>query len=427
MEIALKYGTDALVVDLPDTPGFQGVLAPDEPTALADPAAAVARALEAPTGSPALARLAEGRASACVVISDTTRPVPNDVLLPPILETLARAGVPNGRTEILVATGMHRRSTEEEHRRLVGDAVWGRCRVVDHVARDRDATVEVGRLDDGVPVRINRRYLEADLKILTGFIEPHMWAGYSGGRKALLPGLSGAETLEHMHGPAMVAHPGTRYGVLDGNPFHEAGLAVLDLAGADFLVNVTLDTDKRITGVFAGHPVDAHLEGCAFLGRHCVREVDGPLDFVVTTNAGSPLDCNLYQTVKGITGAAAVVRPGGDIVVASRCAEGVGSPEYRRLLETVDTPRGFLDRLMAGAFFVPDQWCAQETYQVVVDHPVWVHTDGIPADELERYHLRPAPDLAATVRALLDRHGPAARWAVVPDGPLVILRLSGAD
>ncbi len=425
MEIALKYGTGGLVVDLPDTPGFQGVLAPDEPPAVPDPAGAVARALGAPTAGPALAEIAPGRGSACVVISDITRPVPNDVLLPPILDTLDRAGVPRDRTVILVATGMHRRSTQEEHRGLVGDAVWGRCPVVDHVARDPDDTVDVGRIAGDVPVRINRRYLDADLKILTGFIEPHMWAGYSGGRKALLPGLSGAETLEYMHGPAMVAHPATRYGVLDGNPFHEAGLEVLALAGADFVVNVTLDTDKRITGVFAGHPVDAHLEGCAFLARHCVREVDGPLDFVVTTNAGAPLDCNLYQTVKGITGAAPVVRTGGDIVVASRCAEGVGSPEYRRLLETVDTPRGFLDRLMAGTFFVPDQWCAQETYQVVADHPVWVHTDGIEPEELERYHLRPAPDLPATVRALLDRHGPAARWAVVPDGPLVILRLAG--
>jgi nickel-dependent lactate racemase len=425
MRALLKYGTEGLALDFPETPGFQGVIAPSEAVPLEDPATEVARSLQQPRGCEALARIAAGRQSACVVVSDVTRPVPNPLLLGPILQTLEAAGVPPERTLILVATGMHRPSTAEEHERLVGPDIARRYRVVDHLSRARGDMAEVGRIGGKVPALVNRLYLEAELKLLTGFIEPHMWAGYSGGRKSILPGISSLETLQYMHGPEMVAHPGCEYGQLEGNPFHEAGLEVMRMAGADFVVNVTLDTAKRVTGVFSGEPVEAHLEGCRFLSRHCVRELDAPLDFVVTTNAGAPLDCNLYQTVKGITGAATAVKLGGDILVASRCLEGAGSPEYREILERVDSPRAFLNRIMQKEFFIPDQWCAQETYQVIVDRNVWIYTEGFTPEELRRFHFRPVADVGEGIRALLERHGPGARWAVVPDGPMVILSVRG--
>lgn len=425
MQVVLKYGTTGIPVEIEPTPGFLGVIEPSEPPAVADPMGAVARSLAEPIASRPLAEIARGKGSACVVISDSTRPVPNPVLLPPILETLESAGVPREGITILVATGMHRPSTPEERERLVGREILSRYPVVDHRSRDAAELRRVGTLEGGVPVLLNRRYLDAEVKVLTGFIEPHMWAGYSGGRKSLLPGISGLETLQYMHGPEMVAHPGTVYGKLDGNPFHEAGLRVLEMAGADFIVNVTLDTRKRVTGVFSGHPVEAHLEGCRFLAGHCVRELDAPLDFIVTTNAGAPLDCNLYQTVKGITGAAPAVKPGGDILIASQCLEGAGSPEYRKILEMVDSPRAFLNRILQKEFFIPDQWCAQETYQVLLERNVWIYTEGFTPEELERFHFRPVTDLAQGIRDLLARHGPGARWAVVPDGPMVILRVRG--
>ncbi len=284
--------------------------------------------------------------------------------------------------------------------------------------------VEVGRIRGEVPALVNRAYVEADLKILTGFIEPHMWAGYSGGRKSVLPGISSVDTLQYMHGPEMVAHPMAVYGALQGNPFHEAGLEIMEMAGVDFIVNVTLDTSKHITGVFSGNPVEAHLKGCSFLAEHSVRTIDQPLDFIVTTNAGAPLDCNLYQTVKGITGAALAVKPGGDILIASRCMEGAGSHEYRKILDMVDAPRKFLNRIMQKEFFVPDQWCAQETYRIIVDWNVWIYSEGFTSEELQRYHFRPVTNLEAGIRTLLDRHGPGARWAVVPDGPMVILKVA---
>lgn len=423
MRVLLKYGTEGLGLEVPETPGFVGVLAPSEPPALPDPAGEVARGLREPIASPPLIDLARGKGSACIVVSDGTRPVPNPLLLPPILRALEAVGVPPSEIVILVATGMHRPSTSEERARLVGSGVARSYRVVDHLSRNRADMVEVGTIGGKVPALVNRHYVEAELKVLTGFIEPHMWAGYSGGRKSILPGISSLDTLQHMHGPDMVAHPGCEPGQLEGNPFHEAGLEVMALAGAHFVVNVTLNTLKEVTGVFSGHPVDAHLAGCRFLAQHCVRELDQPLDFIVTTNAGAPLDCNLYQTAKGISAAAAAVKAGGDILIASRCLEGAGSPEYRGILETVDSPRAFLNRLMQKEFFVPDQWCAQETCQVLIDRGVWVYSEGFTPEELARYHFRPVRDLAAALEALLERHGAGSRWAVVPDGPMVILRV----
>lgn len=424
MDVHLKYGIEGITLDIEETPGFVGVLRAGEPEALHDPPAVLTETLETPISSLALADIVNGKKRACLVISDSTRPVPNRLILPPVLKTLEDGGIVPSAIIILIATGIHRPSTEEERRRLVGPEILDRYKVVDHLSKAREEMVQVGLIGGAVPALVNRHYVHSDLKILTGFIEPHMWAGFSGGRKSILPGISGVETLEYMHGPEMIAHPATEYGRLEGNLFHEAGLEVMERAGADFIVNVTLSSSKEITGVFSGHPVLAHLAGCHFLEQYCVRELDGPLDFIVTSNAGAPLDCNLYQTVKGVTGASPVVKKGGDIVIASRCLEGVGSEEYRRVLGMVDSPASFLCRLMEKQFFVPDQWCAQETYQVLLDKDVWLYTEGLSREEIVRYHLQPVDSMEETIAFLLRKHGRNARWAIVPDGPMVILRLS---
>jgi nickel-dependent lactate racemase len=426
MNVLLKYGTEGLHLEFPETPNFKGVLYPEEAEPLADPAGAIAKALRQPVTSPPLQEAARGKRDAVIVISDITRPVPNKVILPPLIAGLEASGVPPEKITILIATGMHRPNEGGELERLVGTEIATRYRVVNHFSKNDADMVLVGEIGDGVPAYVNRIYVDADLKVLTGFIEPHMWAGFSGGRKSILPGISSLRTLEYMHSPEMVAHPGTRYGLLDGNPFHEAALAIMAKAGADFIVNVTLDTAKRITGVFAGHPVEAHREGVAFLARHCVKTLDEPLDFVVTTNAGSPLDCNLYQTAKGLSGVSGATRPGGVILIATECLEGFGSPEYREVFEQVTTPAEFIERLMKKEFFIPDQWCAQETYQVMLKNEVWIHTHGIDAETLRRFHFNPVTDLNDAVAELLRRFGPDARWAIVPDGPMLILQSAGS-
>ncbi|MBN2807951.1 MAG: nickel-dependent lactate racemase [Deltaproteobacteria bacterium] len=424
MEVTLSYGLAGLGFAIPESPGFQGVLRPREAKVVDNPEAAILEALHRPLATKPLAGLAQGRRSACIVISDITRPVPNQIILPPLVAELEKAGIKKEAITILIATGIHRPNAGNELVRLVGPEIAKDYRIINHFSKRAEDMILVGEINDGVPALINRHYVAADLKILTGFIEPHMWAGFSGGRKSILPGISSIETLEYMHGPEMIAHPGTVYGALAGNPFHEAGLAIMKKAGADFIVNVTLNSAKEITKVFAGDPVKAHLEGCRFLAPFCTKALDTPLDFIVTTNSGAPLDCNLYQTVKGITGAAPVVKPGGEIIIASACSEGAGSPEYIEILKMVDNPKNFIKRLLRREFFISDQWCAQETYQVMLEHPIHLYSEGLTAAEIERYHMHPVSSITETISALLHKYGPQARWAVVPDGPLLILKLS---
>jgi lactate racemase len=423
VKITLKYAAEGIPIEVETTPGFLGVLEPSEPDPVLEPLGAITQSFRRPIESKPLSDIVRGRKNACILISDITRPAPNRLMLPPILDTLETAGVPRSAVTILIATGIHRPSTEEERTRLVGSEIAGSYRIVDHLSKKSEEMVEVGKIAGHVPALVNRLYVQSDLKILTGFIEPHMWAGYSGGRKSILPGISSVETLQYMHGHEMIAHPMTEYGQLEGNLFHEAGLAIMEKAGADFLVNVTLNKKREITGIFSGHPVKAHLEGCHFLAKHCVKELDRPLDFIVTTNSGAPLDCNLYQSVKGMTGAATVVKPKGDIVIATRCAEGAGSQEYKEILDMVDSPEAFVCRILQKEFFIPDQWCAQEMYQLMMDKNIWIYTEGFSTEEIKRYHLNPVSSIEACIQNLLEKHGRDARWAVVPDGPMVILKL----
>lgn len=423
MQVHLKYGNEGLYLEFPETPHFKGVLYPAEAAPLSDPTGAVSESLNAPIETPPLKTLAAGRKDAVIVISDITRPVPNSLLLPIICGQLEAAGIARSDITILVATGIHRPNEGGELERLVGKEVASTYRIINHFSKQQDDMALVGHVGDGVPAYVNKAYVDADLKILTGFIEPHMWAGFSGGRKSILPGISSVQTLEFMHGPEMVAHPKTAYGVLEGNPFHQAGLEIMQKAGADFIVNVTLDTSKRVTGVFAGHPVRAHLEGVDFLSRHCIKTLDEPLDFVVTTNAGAPLDCNLYQTAKGLSGVSGATREGGVILIATECLEGFGSEEYRAVFEHATSPAAFIENLMKKEFFMPDQWCAQETYQVMMKNEVWVYTHGIDDETLERFHFTPVSDISNAIEQLLWRFGQDARWAIVPDGPMLILQV----
>jgi len=424
MQVKLKYGTDGLVINYPETPNFQGVLYPEKVAALENPQVALQQSLMQPIGSESLLTVARGRKNAVIVISDITRPVPNQLLLPDILRQLEQSGLPAEQITILIATGIHRPNEGDELIQLVGRDIAENYRVINHFSKNQEDMVLVGEVGDGVPAYVNKFYVEADLKILTGFIEPHMWAGFSGGRKSILPGISSAQTLEFMHGPEMVAHPKTVYGVLDGNPFHEAGLEIMAKAGADFVVNVTLDTDKQVTGIFSGDPVKAHLEGVNFLSRHCVKVLDQPLDFVVTTNSGAPLDCNLYQSSKGLSGVSGATKDGGVILMASECPEGFGSDEYREVFDHATSPRAFIDKIMNKDFFVLDQWCAQETYQVRLKNEIWLHTAGIDAETLKRFHFQPVDAVETAIEQLLQRFGRDARWAIVPDGPMLILRVA---
>ncbi len=289
MRVMLDYGRSGLAVDVPDD-RLVGPLAVREVAPLDDPSFAVAAALERPIGTPPLRKLAEGRGDVCIVVADITRPVPNKVLLGPILDVLHGAGIPRERVLILVATGMHRPSTLAERIEMLGEEIVAKYRVEDHHGTSLAEHTLVGTTSRGIPAWIDSRYASAGLKITTGLIEPHLMAGYSGGRKLICPGIAALETVKLWHSPALLENPRASYGILEGNPVHEENTRIGRLAGCDFIVNVTLDSQRRVTSVVAGDMEEAFLKGAHFIAGICKAQVAQPVDIVVTGCGGYPLD-----------------------------------------------------------------------------------------------------------------------------------------
>lgn len=419
MITTLRYGRDGLQVELPhehvtDVLRQRPLPVPD------DPVAATRRALAEPVEAPPLARIAGGRSDACIVVSDITRPVPNRVILPPILDALADAGIPPRRVTILIATGLHRPATDAEVDEILGDEVRSRgVEVVNHRARETHEQVRVGTTDRGIPALVNCRYLAADLTILTGLVEPHLMAGYSGGRKAICPGIAGRETIMRFHGPDLLEPDEARAGNLMDNPVHEEALAVADLAGgADFIVNVTLDEQRRITGVFAGEMRAAHEAAMARCEEQTKVVLDEPADIVVTCGGGYPLDLTLYQGTKGIVAAGAICRDGGTIIIAQQNAEGLGSEEFASLITCGDVHGSIRDVLAGGEYCI-------DTWQVHVVEKVLRRCDVINVCELPEADRRRTPFASAdtveeAVAVALTEHRRGARIAVMPEGPYVL-------
>lgn len=431
MRVHLEYGRSGLDVDLPDRNvvkclGYQPVRTGGALHAPYDPAAAISDALARPIQSPPLAELARSRKDACVVISDVTRPVPNAAVLGPVLRTLEESGIPRERILVLVATGLHRPNLGDELAEMVGTSIAAQYRIENHDGRDLAQHAHLGASPRGVPVWIDRRYVEADLKITTGLIEPHFMAGYSGGRKLVCPGLAHLETVRVWHGPDFLEHPNARAGCLEGNPVHEENTWIARRAGCDFLVNVVLDEQRRILRAVAGDMEAAFLEGVRFV-RGIVRDtLPEPADVVVTTSAGYPLDTTFYQSVKGMVAALEIVRPGGTIILAASMTEGIGSPQFQSLFEENPTLDVFMERILdkQKAYFVMDQWQLEELAKVRRKARVKVVTEGIAPATLARLFVEHAPSVESAVAECLAQYGPDARIAVIPKGPYVIAELA---
>src|SRR5437764_6224671 len=339
MRVTLDYGRTGLEVELPDD-RVVGPLAIRPAPPLADPEAAIADALRNPIGSRPLAELARGRRNACVLVCDITRPVPNRLLLPPLLRTLEEQGIDRRHILILVATGLHRPNEGAELEELVGPEVARHYRVENHHGKAREEHDFLGTTPNGVPVYLDTRYVRADLKITTGLIEAHLMAGYSGGRKVICPGIAGLDTVKVWHGPRFLEHPKADAGIVEGNPVHDENTRIAKMAGCDFIVNVCIDGKRRVTWVGAGDMVRAWEEGVRFCREAVKAGVPRPCDVVVTSSAGYPLDTTWYQAVKGLTGAMPIVRQGGTIVMAASLTEGLGSAEFRRQLDEYEAKGG---------------------------------------------------------------------------------------
>jgi len=419
MRLKLAYGREGLWIKLPEDAPVT-VIEPQFVPGVPDEQAAIRAALRSPVGTPPLRELVGPDDTVAVVFSDLTRPMPNERVLPPLLDELALAGVPDEQIVLINALGTHRPQTEAELTHMLGSEVVSRYRIVQHDAWDDENLVEVARNTAGRVVRVNRTYMEALVRILTGFIEPHFFAGFSGGPKAVLPGIADIEAILDNHGAKMIAHPKATWAVTRGNPIWDEMLAVAQSTRPTFLLNVALNRGREITGVFAGDLVAAHRVGVAFVREKAMQPVPGPFDIVITSNSGYPLDLNLYQAVKGMSAAAQIVRPGGDIIVAAECWDGVPSHgEYQRLLWEANSPQELLDKVMAPGFRCHDQWEAQIQAQIQLKANVHVYADGLTDEELRRALVIPCSSIEETV-ARLRLHNPGATIAVLPDGPQTV-------
>ena len=422
MKVRLDYGRDGLDVEVP---AEAQILSMAGAPAIEQIGGHLEDALRRPIGTPALRTLARGRRDVCIVIADITRPVPNSTILPPMLRILEEEGIGRDRIVILVGTGLHRPNEGDELVQLVGEEIAANYRIVNHMARQRDTLVYLGDTSGGAPIWIDRIYLEADLKIATSLIEPHLMAGYSGGRKAICPGIMGVDTMRVLHGPRLLSHPKAAEGIIEGNPFHRQALEVAQRAGVDFTLNVAMNDQRQITGIFCGDLEKAHAAGAEFVEDQASAFVDGPADIVLTSSAGYPLDLTFYQAVKGLTAVLPIVAPGGTIVIAAQCAEGVGSPEFQQLLDETASAREFVRRLQDPDFFVVDQWQLQELCKVLQETRVMLFSEGIPDQFRHRLLVDVVPSVEEGLQQALQRHGVGASMVVVPKGPYVLTRVQG--
>ncbi len=303
---------------------------------------------------------------------------------------------------------------------MLGAEIAAEYRVEDHYGTRLEEHTLVGTTPRGIPGWIDSRYVRADLKIATGLIEPHLMAGYSGGRKLICPGVAALETVRRWHGPELLEHPNADCGILEGNPVHEENTRIARMAGCDFIVNVTLDSHRRVTSVVAGDMEQAFLEGVRFMENVCRANVPRPVDVVVTSSAGYPLDTTFYQAIKGLTGCLPIVKPGGTIILAASLSEGLGSPEFQSALHDRSTLDAFMHRILGKDYFVMDQWQVEELAKVRRKARVKIVSDGLPADLLAACHVEPAASVEAALAEALDHYGPDARVAVIPKGPYVL-------
>jgi lactate racemase len=416
MRVRLQYGTDGLDVTVP---GHEvTVLTPRFVPGLPDEESAFFEAVRAPLAGRPLADVVGANERVAIVVADVTRPLPSDRLLPWILRELSH--VPDEKITIVIGTGSHRATTTAEMLAMLGDAIVARYAVVDHSAFDPARLALVGTGIDGQPVFMNREYVEADRRIVVGFVEPHFMAGFSGGYKGVFPGVADIGSIMRYHDAHTIGHPGSTWGLLDGNPTQARIRHDGTLAPVDFCVNVTLNRRREITGFYCGDVAAAHEAACAFSRRTAMVACERPVPIVVTTNSGYPLDQNLYQAVKGMSAAAQIVAPGGYIATAARCNDGF--PEhgnFKRLLFDHDSPRALLDTIMAPGFSMYDQWEAQLLAGVLLKARVGLYSE-LPADHVRRAHLEPIVDLEEVLSSELRRVGSGAPVAVLPEGPMTI-------
>jgi nickel-dependent lactate racemase len=420
MKVRFSFGKSGIDVSVPDSYRTQVILS-QTAHAVGNELAALNAALDQPIGCAPLTELAAGKKTAAISVCDITRPAPNRVTLPPVLERLHAAGIGVDGVTILIATGLHRGATDEEIQTIVGAEIAARYRVVSHDAKALAEHRFLGDTSRGTAVYIDERFMAADLHITLGFVEQHLMAGFSGGRKLLAPGLAAQETIKQLHSPRFMREPLAREGSIAQNPLHLELLEIARMARHDFMLDVTLTRERKISGVFAGAPIEAHAAGVAFVEQTCLERLEEPVDAVITSAAGYPLDLTFYQIVKGITAAAHMVKPGGRILIVAQCAEGVGSAEFARRLASLRDFRSFLDEIGSAPVEV-DQWQLEKLALTGEKYELSFFTPGVTRGQLGFLGESSFSTLEEAVAATLAGLPNDARVAMVPEGPYTFAR-----
>jgi nickel-dependent lactate racemase len=422
MRVKLAFGKSGLEIDLPSGPTWRLLQAPEE-TALQDPAGALSAALDDPIGAPPLVNLARGKSTAAIAVCDITRPAPNSLTLPPLLERLHRGGIPRDAITIHIATGLHRAASPSEIETILGSGIARDYRVLNHDAKDSAAHTGLGRTRSGTPVYIDSSFLTADLHITLGFIEQHLMAGFSGGRKLIVPGLASQETIKELHSPRFMRSTAATEGSIEDNLLHAEFLEIAAMARHDFMLDVVLSRQREITGIFAGHATKAHQAGMSFVRNSLLTSLPEPVDAAITTGAGYPLDLTFYQTIKGITAAQHIVKAGGKILVFGECAEGIGTASFRSELARLSNYAGYLKAIETSPVAI-DQWQLEKLAMAGLHHETMFYVPGIsPRDAGGLAHqVFPTPESA--IQSLLDGLPRNATIAVIPEGPYVFAQVT---
>jgi lactate racemase len=420
MRIQLAYGQGYVPLDSPEA--CTTVIEPAHSPGFPDEHAEIVRALNQPIGAPPLRESIQPHDRICIVFTDITRATPNRRLIPWLLEYLSF--VPRERITLLNGLGTHRPNTDAELKELLTPEVVERYRVLNHEPENPEALVQVGKTHDGTPALLNRHVMEANVRIITGFIEPHFFAGFSGGPKGIMPGVAGLQTVMSNHGARNIADPGATFGVTEGNPIWEEMRDVALRAGPSFLLNVALNEKREITGVFAGDLLEAHRAGCAFVKKSAMQPVDDLFDVVITTNSGYPLDLNLYQGVKGMSAGARILKPGGTLILACECRQGApAGSSFDQLLRAASSPEELLGLITSPGFVRPEQWQVQIQALIQRKANIMLYS-SLSHEQVRAAHLIPCEDINATLQKMIATRPEGMRIGVLPQGPLTIPYLS---
>ena len=415
MRTSLLYGQDDIMIDLPNQ---ALVIEPVDLPGIPNEAEAIKQALQHPIGTPSLGDMVRADQTVAIVISDITRPTPNHVLVPALINMLEH--VPLENFVIINGTGTHRDQTKEEFEQMLGKWIVENIKIVNNHCHDKDALVNLGKSEYGCDIYLNKDYVNADFRIVTGFIEPHFFAGFSGGPKGIMPGIAGIETITTFHNAKMIGDPRSTWGNMTDNPLQNMTREINRKCKPDFMLNVTLNRDKEITEIFAGELFEAHDRGCAFVKKHAMIRCDERFDVVITSNSGYPLDQNLYQAVKGMSAAHKIVKEGGTIIVASECSDGL--PDYgnfSKIFELAKTPKALLRLINDPNFEMFDQWQVQKQAVIQLWADIYVYST-LSEEQVRGAMLKPTKNISETVEELQKIYGKNMSIAVLPLGPLSI-------